>query len=530
MKRLILSFALVLLNLNLAQAAHERTVNQLVQQLNQSVPALKDAINNRRGMEAAFSRVYVQASEGYIRAQLNAGNQPNVPDGTLVDPSQQASHDLANASEAIQRLDDALEGVKNSIEQGDTVSVEGFMQHLVVATDVAAYHVLQNGFVNPNGPTIAGIGPAFEVVGNVAYMSGTIDSRIVRRVRDLPLIRDVVMITVPGSADDSSNLQAIRLMRRRGVNTDVMIGGSVESGGTDFLLAGVNRTVSINSFVGVHSWAGGAGGSGFALRNNRNHPAHQPFLQLYNELGIPASFYFFTLQTRPENMHYMTTAELNQFGVTKFSNDLGPDDLNNDSGNNPQDDLDDDLTVDLDDGSDDLGSGFDTRLVGLWHERQRSTKTASVGFRKSGAFIVVNSKGRFTGQATVRNGVLTLETDSGKELKLNYQLQGNTVRFAGKSIRWVKVSRAAEESKERIQLSGNWIEVRHDSRPNKRITVSGNRFVESVNGQQTRGNISLNGTTLVLGNETFKVEQIGDELRFFELNGRPVQRFHWERG
>jgi hypothetical protein len=102
----------------------------------------------------------------------------------------------------------------------------------------------------------------FTVDGTTAIFRGLIDSSTPQKVTDLinnnPGVKTIVMAYGPGSDDDDANLAASRMIYDAGFATCVPDNGFVASGATDFFLAGVVRRFGANSFIGVHSWAGGA--------------------------------------------------------------------------------------------------------------------------------------------------------------------------------------------------------------------------------------------------------------------------------
>lgn len=159
----------------------------------------------------------------------------------------------------------------------------------------------------------------FTVHGNTAVMVGVIDSDIVDDLEQLlennPQLKTIVMQDVEGSVDDEANLIAARIVRQRKLNTLVPSNGVIASGGTDFFLAGVNRTVQPGAEIGVHSWAGD--GIEDAAQLPRTHPQHAEYLNYYKEMGIPSEFYWFTLKAAPSyDIHWMTEAQIKQYKIT----------------------------------------------------------------------------------------------------------------------------------------------------------------------------------------------------------------------
>lgn len=55
------------------------------------------------------------------------------------------------------------------------------------------------------------------------------------------------MGTVDGSVDDESNLVAYKMVREAGLNTYLPSDGDIASGGVDFFIAGIERTVNSNN-------------------------------------------------------------------------------------------------------------------------------------------------------------------------------------------------------------------------------------------------------------------------------------------
>lgn len=156
---------------------------------------------------------------------------------------------------------------------------------------------------------------SFQVDGDRAIMSGVIDSTTPEQVQmlidDHPAIKTIVMQNVEGSVDDEANLIAARLVRQHGFNTHVPADGMIASGGVDFFLAGVVRTVEPGAKLGVHSWAGDESTGDQVPHDD---PQHGLYLNYYAEMGIPADFYWFTLQAAPaEDIYYMTAAEMAQY-------------------------------------------------------------------------------------------------------------------------------------------------------------------------------------------------------------------------
>ncbi|MEL7207373.1 MAG: alpha/beta hydrolase [Actinomycetota bacterium] len=159
----------------------------------------------------------------------------------------------------------------------------------------------------------------FDVTGTEAEMYGVIDATTPCRLDELleenPDLDTIVMVDVPGSANDDANLVAARTVRDAGLTTIVTADGpGVASGGTDFFAAGVERIVESGAVVGVHSWAAGDGTEGGDLP--RDHPEHRRYLDYYADVGIPEDFYWFTLEAADAaDIHDMSEDELLRYEI-----------------------------------------------------------------------------------------------------------------------------------------------------------------------------------------------------------------------
>jgi hypothetical protein len=203
-------------------------------------------------------------------------------------------------------------------EVGEPVRLEGAPQDLV--EELRGLDLDGDGIVTPQ-ETVQVIreelaGADFEVTGEVAIMRGVIGARTPARVLELavisPGVRTIVLTEVPGSIDDGANVRAGRYIRQLGLDTHVPAGGEVASGGTDLFLAGNHRSAKPGALFGIHSWDGGPVA---ATDLPEDHEQHRLYLDYYEEMGIPAEFYWRTLSAAPpEGIHWMTEEELERFG------------------------------------------------------------------------------------------------------------------------------------------------------------------------------------------------------------------------
>ncbi len=166
----------------------------------------------------------------------------------------------------------------------------------------------------------------FTVKGQCAEMSGVIDSQILDKLKalkkDAPQVHTIIMLDVPGSLDDDANLEAADYIRSKGFNTHLPAHAEISSGGTDFFLAGVQRSVEKGAKVGVHSWAGqdDDGNWIFAKDIPKDDESHQLFLDYYKKIGISEDFYWFTLDAAPaDDIHWMNWEEMQKYSVFNSS-------------------------------------------------------------------------------------------------------------------------------------------------------------------------------------------------------------------
>ena len=171
-------------------------------------------------------------------------------------------------------------------------------------------------------PDVAALPVEFEVQGDVAIMTGYIGADFVHRMCDLaaenPEVAEVEMLDVPGSSTPGNeSLEGGQVLRAQGLDTFMPSDGQVESGGVDVFLAGVERVVANGGCLGVHATEIDFGdGPVSAADLPRDDPEHEPYLEYFEELGIPTDFYWFTLEAAPpDGIHYLTPEEMVRYEV-----------------------------------------------------------------------------------------------------------------------------------------------------------------------------------------------------------------------
>ena len=156
------------------------------------------------------------------------------------------------------------------------------------------------------------------VDGDRLFVAGTLNAmtydEIQRQLSENPGLKTVILEDIDGSIDDEANLQTAMLIHNAGLDTFVPADGIIESGAVDLFCAGRNRIAERGARIGVHSWADGEGMEGGDISPSSDE--HQIYLDYFEAVGCPVSFYWFTLEAAPASgIHYMTEAELIDYQV-----------------------------------------------------------------------------------------------------------------------------------------------------------------------------------------------------------------------
>ena len=118
---------------------------------------------------------------------------------------------------------------------------------------------------------------------------------------------------MPGSLDDDTMIPLSYRVRELGLNTHLTSTSDIASGGVDFFLAGVERTMAEGAQVGVHSWSDGIRDAADYWRDAPEHAANATYIR--DMLGDDA-FYWFTIYAAPANdIYQMAPAEIVQYGM-----------------------------------------------------------------------------------------------------------------------------------------------------------------------------------------------------------------------
>lgn len=156
---------------------------------------------------------------------------------------------------------------------------------------------------------------------STVVMAGTIGSKTPKHwekyISAYPGTKQIIMGNCPGSKDDEANLEVARKVRQQDLAIHLPGDAEIASGAVDFYLAGTTRTRDPGSKIGVHAWSDGQNeATDFA----EGHANHQPYIDYYVEMGFSQAdaeaFYYFTIQSAAAaEIHWMTDAEVDQYGL-----------------------------------------------------------------------------------------------------------------------------------------------------------------------------------------------------------------------
>ena len=164
------------------------------------------------------------------------------------------------------------------------------------------------------------------VEGENLYLLGTFDDyttdRVIKILEDSSHVTRIVLTANGGSINDRETLRLGRYIRSHNLNTHLIAGGVATSGGVSLLLAGKNRSVGKNTFLGVHSWNQCSHKEESELnckqatdfdRQSDEHDLHRDYI--IEMLGND-TFYWFSIESAPHNsIHWLSVEELINFGV-----------------------------------------------------------------------------------------------------------------------------------------------------------------------------------------------------------------------
>lgn len=167
--------------------------------------------------------------------------------------------------------------------------------------------------------TIARGGITITVDGINALLHGFDDAEttpaIRELIRDYPMVGLLVLQRADGPIRGHAHLDAARAIAAAGLETHIPFNGSAYGGGIDLFLGGRRRTAEAGANVSVRSWVDANRLTGHALRNDRGHPEHRRYLELYDALGVPQDYYWFYLEVPRDAPRALTRPELEQYQI-----------------------------------------------------------------------------------------------------------------------------------------------------------------------------------------------------------------------
>lgn len=149
------------------------------------------------------------------------------------------------------------------------------------------------------------------VKGDKAYLSGVLGTDLVEQLKTLlqnhPNVTELVLVDIPGTDDEEATMEGARLIRSLGLNTRIARTGYVLSGGVDFFLGGVKRTIGSGAGVGIHTWTDESGKK--PTSREVNDSINATYVDFYLSMGIPGRFYWFSLKAAPADRVYFLSPE-----------------------------------------------------------------------------------------------------------------------------------------------------------------------------------------------------------------------------
>ena len=152
---------------------------------------------------------------------------------------------------------------------------------------------------------------------HTAEISGVLGKKFHKKfekfIAENPIVKDLVLVEIPGSMNDEWNVKTCMLLNQKGMNTHLDSNSMIASGGVDLFVSGKHRTIAKGARIGVHSWRDlKKDGSEYP----RDSEEHKIFLDFFEKIEIDTAFYWFTLRAAPgKDIHWMTEQEIQQYGL-----------------------------------------------------------------------------------------------------------------------------------------------------------------------------------------------------------------------
>ena len=164
--------------------------------------------------------------------------------------------------------------------------------------------------------------------GENLFLLGNFDSftldAVVKEIDKSPQITRIVFTANGGSNDDNVTLQLGRFIRQKKLETHVLEGGVIASGGVSLFLAGVKRSIGKNVYIGVHAWQHCSGSGILNCKSAKEYAptdsAHRLHNDYVSEMLLTDSFYWFSINAAPPNsIHWLSSSEIKSFKLVNHS-------------------------------------------------------------------------------------------------------------------------------------------------------------------------------------------------------------------
>ncbi|MHC6647257.1 hypothetical protein ACYTPF_11860 [Alteromonas sp. HB246098] len=164
--------------------------------------------------------------------------------------------------------------------------------------------------------------------GENLFLLGNFDSftldAVVKEIDKSPQITRIVFTANGGSNDDNVTLQLGRFIRQKKLETHVLEGGVIASGGVSLFLAGVKRSIGKNVYIGVHAWQHCSGSGTVNCKSAKEYAltdtAHRLHNDYVSEMLSTDSFYWFSINAAPPNsIHWLSSSEIKAFKLVNHS-------------------------------------------------------------------------------------------------------------------------------------------------------------------------------------------------------------------
>lgn len=240
---------------------------------------------------------------------------------TVVDTGDSAGVEIADDDEN----DDTLQDATSEASEGGMAPDDATASELAADAqeDAAGADRLVTGHSHVlavvRQHSIARFGPFVVLDGAHAALVGATDGRtplrFVRMLQAFPAIRVIELVECPGTVDDTANLRLGRMIRARGLVTDVPSGGSVRSGAVELFLAGAERHAAPDAVFAVHSWQDDIGRQpqDFAA----DAPVNRAYINYYHTMGMSreeaVAFYALTNSVPNNQVLWLRTDDIARY-------------------------------------------------------------------------------------------------------------------------------------------------------------------------------------------------------------------------